>query len=102
LAELRKFATAESLPLINAISASELPLPEIDFEFPGLGGVCGPEPEMAWPEQKIAVLSERQAEDQAVFEAAGWVVFLQPVGEDELLNALRESRATILSIGGDT
>jgi hypothetical protein len=57
---------------------------------------------MAWPEQRIAILSERQAEDQAAFEAAGWVVFLQPIVEDELLNALKASRATNLSIGGDS
>ncbi|MEQ8765796.1 MAG: DEAD/DEAH box helicase [Planctomycetota bacterium] len=75
--------------LVRAVRAEGLPLPAEDFELEIPGGGCGPEPELAWPDRKVAVLSERQLEDRKAFEEAGWRVLETGEAADELVMALR-------------
>ncbi len=84
-------ATAASRPLIEAIAAENLPLPTLDFELETDGLGIGPEPELSWPQLRIAVLADRQLEDVAAFEQAGWRVFTHPVVSEELLTAVRSA-----------
>jgi len=92
LTELLAYATEASRELILKVAEAELPLPRDDFELETAGKGCGPEPELAWPDLKVAVLGERQAEDQPAFEAAGWRVLLQPVDPETLLITLRNAQ----------
>ena len=91
LAQLLDLATGTSTPLILAVADAGLALPTDDFELTTAGAGCGPEPELAWPDIKVAVLSGRQAEDTAAFEAAGWTVLVQPVAIDSLIGALQQT-----------
>ena len=62
--ELLRYSTARSTVLIQAVATADLPLPVHDFELRGTSGRCGPESDLAWPAEKIAVLAERQQEDR--------------------------------------
>ncbi len=83
--------------LVRAVRAEGLPLPAEDFELEIPGGGCGPEPELAWPDQKVAVLSDRQLEDREAFEEAGWQVFETSMEAAEIVAALRAADTS----GGD-
>ena len=89
VAELLRDSTERSRPLIRAVATANVPLPIYEFELGDREGRCGPEPELAWPAEKISVLAERQQEDRRTFEAAGWTVFVHPVPVDELVEELR-------------
>ena len=58
---------------------------------------CGPEPELAWPELKVAVLAERQLEDRPAFESAGWHFFVHPVDPKSLVATLAGEGGTLSS-----
>ena len=91
--ELMELATESSQLIIRAVADGGYRLPTQDFELEiGMPG-CGPEPELAWPEHRLAVLAERQSEDRAAFERTGWMVLLQPVSTEALLAALQEKEA---------
>ena len=90
LEELLRYSTGASRPLIEAIAQAALPLPAYDVELPTQGDRCGVEPELAWQDLKIAVLSERQAEDQSVLQKANWKVLVHPVRPEDLLKIVKE------------
>ena len=99
-AELLDYATEASRPLILAVVRAGLPLPVDDFELETEEQGCGPEPELAWPKHRLAVLAGNQAEDSSVFERAGWRVLVQPVDEDELLVVVGDIQSRVDSTGG--
>lgn len=90
--ELLEFASSDGSKILNALRDSSLPLPDLEYELdlghPGTGA----EPDLAWPDAKIAVLAQRQAEDRPAFERVGWTVFEHPVDIDSLIGLLRGSR----------
>ena len=98
--ELLAFATEASKVLITAVAEADLPIPQDDFELETSGKGCGPEPELAWPGLKVAVLAERQAEDQPAFESAGWTVLVQPAEPDALISILKSRLTAGDSRGG--
>ena len=98
LNEILEFSSEAAQKLIRAVSEAGGPLPQIDFELvdddeAGVARV-GPEPELAWPELKIAVLSDRQLADRAAFEEAGWIIFAHPVEASALIRALEQDAET--------
>ena len=94
LSEILEFSTEAARTIIQAVAEAGGPLPTIEFELVDGGaarvGRVGPEPELAWPELKIAVLSERQLADRPAFEGAGWTIFTHPVEAETLINALEQ------------
>ncbi|SFJ58715.1 hypothetical protein [Thermoflavimicrobium dichotomicum] len=53
---------------------SGVPLPQIGYEFEQDGRVLG-QAELAWPKQKICVLTQEQREHQEAIEKLGWLVW---------------------------
>jgi DEAD/DEAH box helicase domain-containing protein len=72
--ELGRFAPAEAQPLLEALEAawqdSDRPLPEQAFELEGPRRDVLAQAELAWPEQRLAVVSDPV--DAEAFTAAGW------------------------------
>jgi len=72
--DLGRFAPAEAQPLLEALEAawqdSDRPLPEQAFELEGARGDVLAQAELAWPEQRLAVVSDPV--DAEAFTAAGW------------------------------
>jgi DEAD/DEAH box helicase domain-containing protein len=85
LSDLLQLVTAESKPLVAAVHAAGLPLPDVDYELPAPGPGVGPEPDLAWVDLKVAVLSFRQAVDKPVFESQDWHVFVHPFDDKEVV-----------------
>lgn len=88
-AKILDLVSTESAPLVRAIIDAGLPMPVVDFELEIGGQGCGPEPELAWPDRKIALIAARQDEDREHFEAAGWTVLAHPVELDQLIALLK-------------
>jgi len=72
--DLGRFAPAEAQPLLEALEAAwqdtDHPLPEQAFELEGPRGDVLAQAELAWPEQRLAVVSDPV--DAEAFTAAGW------------------------------
>lgn len=72
--ELGRFAPADAQPLLEALAAtwqdSDQPLPEQAFELEGPRGDVLAQAELAWPEQRLAVVADPV--DAEAFTAAGW------------------------------
>ena len=72
--ELGRFAAAEAQPLLEALEAawrdSDRPLPEQAFELEGPRRDVLAQAELAWPEQRLAVVNDPV--DAEAFTAAGW------------------------------
>ena len=72
--ELGRFAPADAQPLLEALKAvwgdSDRPLPEQAFELEGSRRDVLAQAELAWPEQRLAVVSDPV--DAEAFTAAGW------------------------------
>ncbi len=87
--EVADLVSSRSRSLLEAIQRAGLPMPSVDFELEVAGAGCGPEPELAWPDRKLALIADRQDEDRELFEAAGWRVVSHPVDADRLIALLR-------------
>jgi DEAD/DEAH box helicase domain-containing protein len=72
--ELGRFAPAEAQPLLEALEEAwrdtDRPLPEQAFELEGPKGDVIAQAEIAWPDQRLAVVFE--SVDAEAFTAAGW------------------------------
>ena len=64
----------ELRPAMEHWSELGLPVPEVGFELDGPGGRVLAEAELAWPEQKVAVLLPLQQPCKRLFEEAGWTM----------------------------
>lgn len=89
LAELLEYSPEAVKPFLHNLVASGLELPTIDYELDVGSSRCGPEPELAWPDLKIAILADNQIEDAGTFEKLGWKVFNHPIVDDEILHEIR-------------
>jgi DEAD/DEAH box helicase domain-containing protein len=71
---LSRFAPADVQPLLQALEAAwqgtDRPLPEQAFELEGPKGDVIAQAELAWPDQRLAVVIE--SVDAEAFTAAGW------------------------------
>ena len=71
---LSRFAPADMQPLLQALEAAwqatDRPLPEQAYELEGPRGDVLAQAELAWPEQRLAVVIE--SVDADAFTAAGW------------------------------
>ena len=72
--ELGRFAPVEVQPLLEALEAAwqdtDHPLPEQAFELEGPRGDVLAQAELAWPEERLAVVSDLV--DAEAFTAADW------------------------------
>ena len=72
--ELGRLAPADVQPLLQALEAAwqdtGCPLPELAFELEGPRGDVLAQAELAWPEQRLAIVSDPV--DAEAFTAAGW------------------------------
>ena len=89
LAELLKYSAESVKPFLQHLASIGLSLPVLDFELDIGTGRCGPEPELSWPDLKIAILADNQLEDQPVFEGQGWKVFVHTLDNDALADEIR-------------
>ncbi len=89
LSELLEYSPESVKPFLQYLAEEGLKLPTIDYELDIGSGRCGPEPELAWPDLKIAVLAENQIEDAGEFETQGWMVFSHPIVNDAIANEIR-------------
>jgi DEAD/DEAH box helicase domain-containing protein len=63
--------------MLEKLVATDTPIklmPEVGYELHSHQGTTGPEAELAWPAQKIALLAEDQLYDRKAFENAGWSI----------------------------
>lgn len=97
ITELLDYATEEGRVVIKAVRVRGLQLPVDDFELQTAGSGCGPEAELAWPNEKIAILAERQLEDRATFQNAGWQVLQHPVDLEALFKLLNDAQGGTVS-----
>lgn len=67
--------------LVKACASAGKPLPVVGLELTGPDGRVCAEAELAWPDAKIAVLTEAQAEYSVAFAEQGWQVFLPDDGK---------------------
>lgn len=93
LTEQLEFASEAAAPLIRAVFEAGLTLPENGYELASASGRVVAEADLAWPEYRIAVLTEAQAEDREVFEERGWRVFMHPIEAVAILEAVRAEGA---------
>ncbi|MGD0128851.1 MAG: DEAD/DEAH box helicase [Terriglobia bacterium] len=75
LAALLELVAPQLHSLCRKVAQQEKALPEAGFELAGKAGEIIATAELAWPDSRIAVLLEEEADGAARFEAAGWRVF---------------------------
>ena len=61
-------------PMMRALSAQDIPAPEVGFELTNVAGEVVAEAELVWEAKRIAVLLPSQ--ERQLFVEAGWLVFL--------------------------
>ena len=86
--EAYELAAPDLLPVLEALSGSGAPAPEVGFELCGEDGVVLAEAELAWPEQQTAVLWPDDPEQAGVLAKAGWRVVSGDL--DDLMRAVVE------------
>ena len=89
LAELLEYSAETVKSFLHDFASTGLTLPTLDFELDVGTGRCGPEPELSWPELKVAILADNQLEDRPVFENHDWKVFLHPLDIDAVTHEIR-------------
>jgi DEAD/DEAH box helicase domain-containing protein len=76
------------LGLRDPLLQGQMPFPDLGYELEGASGEVVAEAELAWPQQRLALLLD--SGDQAAFEAAGWQCWLAEDPPDETASALIE------------
>ncbi len=76
------------LSLLETLSHSGAPPPEVGFELCGEDGVVRSEAELAWLESKVAILWPHDAEQAEVLGKAGWRIVSGDLGD---LNAFADT-----------
>ena len=69
-------AAQEVQPGLTMMARAAAPLPEVGFEWADERGRVQAEAELAWPAARLAVLTEAQADQAAVWRGMGWRVWL--------------------------
>ena len=78
--EVMDLAQPDFHPLINILREEGTPVPEVGFDLIVDDMVCG-EAELAWKEQKVAILAENQGDAREVFLRHGWTACEGHYGE---------------------
>ena len=84
--EAFELVAPELLPVLEALSRSGAPAPEVGFELCGEDGVVLAEAELAWSERQVAVLWPDEPEQARMLAKAGWRVVSG--GLDDLMRAV--------------
>jgi DEAD/DEAH box helicase domain-containing protein len=87
--EALRFADPSCASLLQACQTANLPAPTVGFELLSPTGVVVAQAELAWPEQRVAVLLPGEDESRALFADAGWQVF-EAHQSDDVRAALTE------------
>jgi DEAD/DEAH box helicase domain-containing protein len=93
-AELLAVVDGWLAPHLRSLGAQGCPLPEAGYELEGPGGEVVAEAELAWPDERIAVLREDQADMSAIWADAGWCAM--PLGGVETWTAAVTARCGAL------
>jgi DEAD/DEAH box helicase domain-containing protein len=85
-------AVAEVTAGLRAIASASVPLPEVGYEGADERGKVFAEAELAWPDQKLVVLTSTQDDQAADWRSKGWTVLLSSAEgwADEVLAALKK------------
>jgi DEAD/DEAH box helicase domain-containing protein len=85
-------AVAEVTAGLRAIASASGPLPEVGYEGADERGKVFAEAELAWPDQKLVVLTSTQDDQAADWRSKGWAVLLSSTEgwADEVLAALKK------------
>ena len=77
---------------LRAIASASVPLPEVGYEGADERGKVFAEAELAWPDQKLVVLTSTQDDQAADWRSKGWAVLLSSTEgwADEVLAALKK------------
>jgi DEAD/DEAH box helicase domain-containing protein len=94
--ELSRFSPEAALPLLEALAAAlqatDHPLPEQAFELEGPKGAVLAQAELAWPEQRLAVVAN--SDDLEAFTTAGWRCWSLEDPPERTAAAVREALAS--------
>jgi len=94
--DLNRYAAEPALPLLDALCAawrdSDLPLPEQAFELEGSRGEVLAQAELAWPEQRLAVVME--SVDAEAFGGAGWCCWALEDPPADVASAIHQALAS--------
>ena len=74
LGELLDLTAPEARSLLRLISSEGLPLPEPGYELSGVAGEVIATAELAWPELRLALLLDSEANSESAFLEAGWTI----------------------------
>ena len=77
-----ELAAAELRDAMERWAASGLPVPQVGYELADSTGSVLAEAELAWPQQRLAVLHGEQADGAAAFKEAGWRVYSATDGDE--------------------
>ena len=89
--EALRFCDERCRHLVQACIDYELPLPVVGYELQDDGGRVCADAELAWQQQRVAVLLPERPEGMEAFRSQGWNVFLAPdLPEGRLLELLSE------------
>jgi DEAD/DEAH box helicase domain-containing protein len=85
-------AVAEVRAGLRTIASSAVPLPEVGYEGADERGRVFAEAELAWPDQKLVVLTSTQDDQAAGWRSKEWAVLLSSTEgwADEVLAALKK------------
>lgn len=72
LEELLSITDPSEHLLLRKIAEQKIPLPEAGYEYLGKDNIIIAGSELAWPDKKIAFLSEDELEFEEIFQSAGW------------------------------
>ena len=72
---LAELVDESCLPLLQQLAERGLALPVVGYEHLSSSGAVSAEAELAWPEQRVAVLLARADESWGVLEAESWALF---------------------------
>jgi DEAD/DEAH box helicase domain-containing protein len=94
--ELQRLSPEAALPLLEALAAAlqatKHPLPEQPFELEGPKGDVLAQAELAWPDQRLAVVVD--PEDLEAFTTAGWRCWSLEDPPDHTATAIGEALAS--------
>jgi DEAD/DEAH box helicase domain-containing protein len=84
LAELLIYCDPRCHDLLRAVMVRGCAMPEIGFELQDDGGRVCAEAELAWPDQRIAVVLPERSAGSESFRERGWNVFDPTASPDEI------------------
>lgn len=99
IAAMLHHADASVRDLISQVAAGGHPLPEVGYELADEAGEIVATAELAWEAARVAVLTARDEEFRAAFEARGWAVLSATEGTDANFASYARVEAALTGIG---